>query len=243
MGIVNFLADQLLPDSQTERFTFKKFDGKALADAALAGTMISNKDIVTVTLKINPQELTVDGKKVTSKIATNRPGRFIILDWGNDLKILGISGVTGNLLPDIMTKGLDPLSGPIGDLWNTIGTHTGDTSHGQYKSAMNQASQIANQLMTAGLSYYDLLDLSPKYRAFKRLQEDIYENFDADVDILTLEIGPQIFRGHFNDFKFTISAETQWNWKFNMTFVVLEDISKFVNPDDESINMDNVEQE
>lgn len=241
MGIGSFIADQLLPEGITEKLTFKKFDGVALAKAASEGKELESRYITRVALYVNPQEINTDSKKLTSRIPTNAPNRFIVLDWGNDLKTLRITGRTGNMMPDIIknsTKDMGrtkySLSNPLGSASNAL--NDGSRMALDYIIPAGNDTSGSRRMIYAGLSYFDLIELSPKYRAFKRLQKDIYENFDADIDILTLEMGPWIYRGHFEDFSFTIAADMPWEWKYSMTYVVLDDVTSSVLAIDKTYN-------
>ena len=74
------------------------------------------------------------------------------------------------------------------------------------------------------LTYYELLEMSPKYRTFRKLHE-MYRKFDADKDVLTLEIGDTVYRGYFVSFSFTQTADNPWNWKYAINFVSLADLT------------------
>ena len=253
LGKVNAFADQMLPDSRTEKLTFRRFKGEYLAEAAKSGKPLNKNGVVSVSLKVNPTEISWSDQKITSKVPTNRTGRFVVFDWGNDLSMLNITGSTGNLMPDVVRTGIDLHMGPVGDTWDNIaGTASlvsgdsdikkgSDAAKSKFSKTMNEANGLFKQLMYAGLSYHDLLDLSPKYRSFRKLQEEIYDVFDADTDVLVLEMGPEIYRGHFNDFRFSIVGETPWNWKYTISFVSMENITKFTQKGEEGYNSGSVE--
>jgi hypothetical protein len=232
------IANSLLPDSQTERLTFRKYNGKKLATAVETGTELASKDVVTVTLKINPQEVAYQQAKIINKIATNAPGRFIIYDWGNDLTILSITGCTGNMLPEAVTNNFDPIKGFL-DTAVQIGgaSGAGQPQISGYKSVTNDISSVMNTLMKSGLGYFDILDMSPKYKTFKKLQK-MYEDFDADMDVLVLEYGPFIYRGYLTEFRFSQLANEPWNWKYSTSFVVISELNRMDKKEDQAYTND-----
>jgi hypothetical protein len=67
--------------------------------------------------------------------------------------------------------------------------------------------------------------MSKKYRTFKKLQK-LFDMFDADKDVVTLEMGEIVYRGYFTEFRFSVSKDSPWNWSYSMGFVVLNDLSE-----------------
>jgi len=211
--------DLLTPDSQTERLTFRRFKGDALSRAAENGTDISNDDVETIILKVNPQEIAYTEPKIIQKVQTNAPGRFVIFDWGTDLISMAISGSTGNLLPGIVQSGTNPLSDVVTDIALKIKP---DANIGN--AVGGGVTSYAQNLLLGSLTYHELLEMSPKYRLFKRLV-NLYRLFDADQDVLTLEMGDLIYRGYFSNLSFSQTANSPWNWKYNITFVSLASLT------------------
>lgn len=220
---------------KSEKVIFRRFPGVALARAIKNNQTLSDKDVDKVILRINPQQVAFDKKKIISKIQTSAPGRFVVYDWGTDLTVVTINGNTGNLLPEfIINGGTDPLFPFQNDMveMSGMGTLQGDNlavrAKGNSllgKGAGVAAASIANLLMGSS-SYMELLAMSPKYQVFKKL-ENMFEIADADRDIIIMEFGDYgIFRGYFENFKFSIVAETPWNWKYDLTFIILTDLSK-----------------
>jgi hypothetical protein len=151
----------------------------------------------------------------------------VVFDWGTDLTILSITGNIGNLLPDEITKGSNVLKNSIESItapftsvgWgapaNVLSSATNPGGAGAYMNAMVQETLMKTS------SYYELLQLSPKYLTFKDL-EYMYINADADTDIILLEFGDMAtYRGYFQDFKFDMDAKEPWNWKYSITFIIL----------------------
>ena len=204
-------AENLLMEGETtEKLVFRKFSGEALLKVATGQKDgLDSKDVTTVTLVINPQELSYSSQKIINKVPTNAPGRFVVYDWGLDLTILSITGVTGNLLPDFMTKG-------IGIAAPGFGVGVG---------LNNAVTGALSKLVTSQLSYFDTLKMSKKYRTFIKLQ-DMYTQSDADSDVITLEIGDTIYRGYFSEFKFSISQASPWNWTYTVSFTILKNLSE-----------------
>lgn len=221
------IMDDILPSINEERITFRKFDGEALSDAAENGTDIPSSAVETIILQVNPTELSWASAKITSKVPSNSPGRFIIFNWGNDLDVLNISGTTGNMHPSIALStsapGLDTIS-KIADVANM---------ESQVEPALTLHNEIAHageviqqKVISKTLKYFDMLNLSPKYRAFKKLH-DMYRRSDPEADVITLEMGDQVLRGYFSEFRFRVSASNTWEWKYDITYVVLQDLSVF----------------
>jgi len=238
--------DVLSPEGQTERLTFRKYAGSKLAQAAEGGSP-PNPDVIVV-LKVNPESISYAKPKITQKVQTASPNRFVIFDWGTDLTVMSISGNTGNLLPDIIQGGFNPLQPTFDDLAAKIApgkqaggvsniisgvtaAHVAPVETGILAAAGGSVTPgavkaLAQQVLMGKLSYFELIGMSPKYKTFMRLQE-LYENFDADQDVLTLELGESIFRGYFLDFSFTQEANSPWNWKYSIVFSALQDLTKF----------------
>jgi len=227
-GALDFLSNETSP----ERLVFRRFDGRKLAKAAKNKTKLGKKDVTTVALKVNPQDITFTKRKIIQKVQTSAPGRFVVFDWGSELTVVTMSGNTGNLLPDAITNGTNPIASTLSGIADVIppGINGGQAyvrgiaghvgSEGAYA-----ASYVQRQLMH-GLSYFEKLELSPKYKSFKKL-EKMFDLADADSDIITLEIDSgAIYRGFFEEFSFTIDAANQWNWKYNITYVILSDLSQ-----------------
>jgi hypothetical protein len=229
------LLDIFSPDGQVERLVFKRFPGDVLQQAAISGDPVEDSKIQTVRLMINPASVRFDKRKINQKVQTSSPGRFVIFDWGHDLTVLDIQGNTGNLLPDAVTQGIgDPVSKALVSAvsWspNTADALTGSDG---WKSAQNVFSEIDsfNTMLMGNLTYTELLEMSPKYRRFKQL-EALYQAADADNDIITLEMSRNVFRGYFEGFSFSIDADSPWNWKYSINFVVLQDLASEVFKDD-----------
>jgi len=87
------------------------------------------------------------------------------------------------------------------------------------------------------LTYHELLDMSPKFRVFDKLYR-MYKSFDADADVLTLEMGARVFRGYFMDFSYTQLAAEPWNWKYSIVFISQQELSESIRRDDEQQSRD-----
>lgn len=233
-NIVKASIDLLTPDNKADRITFNKFDGRALASAAELGTSASKiKPVTTIILKVNPDELSYNRPKVIQKVQTSAPSRFVIFDWGTDLLTIGISGNTGNMLPGIIKSGFDPLTGFVRDVAQKIDPYVASQAFtGKLNPSSDEATALAQKVMLDSMSYMELLSMSPKYQTFLKLQT-LYDTFDADMDILTMEVGDIIYRGYFFDFSFTQTAINPWNWKYNLTFMALDDLSAFTRRNDD----------
>jgi len=216
-SIAKTAVSLLTSGSDTERLIFRKFDGGGLVEAASSGKQVSGDQVTTVILKVNPSELIHNQAKIIQKVQTNAPGKFVIFDWGTDLPVLSINGNTGNMMPDIMQSNFDPLGSFSEDLAGVINTGVQD---------------VLKSLMKRGMSYFELLELSPKYRIFEKLRA-LYDTFDADLDVLTLEIGDEIYRIFFTNFSFTQTAISPWNWHYTISLSILENLSNAVRRGDD----------
>lgn len=229
--------DFLTPEKSPDLFVFTKFNGSALADAIESGDIanLKSSDIEQVTLKINPSQITYSIPKITQKVQTANPGRFIVYDWGTDLLTMNISGNTGNMLPNSMRSSYNPLEETINNLVEGSGAVNIDFPKLNPKiiNTAGTATSIIQDVMQKTMTYFEMLEMSPKYRTFRKLQK-IYTVFDADLDVLTLETGSTVYRGFFESFDFSIIAESPWNWKYNMTFVALTDLAEATRRGDSS---------
>ena len=82
--------------------------------------------------------------------------------------------------------------------------------------------------LPAGLGYTGLLLRSPRYLQFLRLWA-LFNEFDGNSDILLLTFSRGIFRGYFEgDFRFSIDAESPWNWKYGVTFKVIQGLDTYI---------------
>jgi hypothetical protein len=229
--VANFVIETLIPDGETARLIFRRFEGRALSKAAQSGKPLPTSAITTVVLRVNPQQMDWNSARVTTKTATNAPERFIINDWGLDLTILRISGVTGNLLPDTILNNFDPAKNIIEDVVSKIDP----TNKGiqKYKTFTDTVGAYAGKTLIGSLDYFELLNMSNKYRSFKAL-ERMYQIADFDLDVITLEFGENILRGYFTEFNFTVTAMSPWNWSYNIGFVQVNDLSEAANREDDA---------
>jgi hypothetical protein len=222
-------ATSLLSEGQTEKLVFRRFPGNKLRKAVENNASIKLDDVQTVILRVNPEQLGFSKRKVIQKVQTSAPGRFIVFDWGSELTVLSITGNTGNLLPDSITSGTNPLNNII---QNTAGLLDRDAADKAGQTLVRGNNMLGGgisaglqNIMLRKMTYFELLEMSPKYKTFKDLEE-MFDLADTDQDVLTLEIGSDaIYRGFFEDFSFTVVAENPWNWKYNVTFVLLADLS------------------
>lgn len=226
------MTDFLTPPSQTERITFRRFDGYALAEASENDTEISSDDVWTIKLKVNPEEIAYSKPKITQKVQTAHPKRFVVFEWGTDLTVINLAGNTGNMVPSSNPSSEDIFEN---DITIAAGNLAGGSAGG---AAVSGIGSVLSELQEAALgvmSYFEILEMSPKYRLFKDLQ-DMYETFDADSDILTMEMGNFIYRGYFSNFNFTQNANNPWNWKYNIEFIVLDNLSQKFKDENNQIN-------
>lgn len=207
-GGANLLKSLLLPGANIDKLTFKVYSGRKLANA-YQGETVEPSDIII--LQVNPQQIDHAKKKIVTKIQTNAPNRFVVFDWGSDLMALTITGSTGNLLPDVVSKKEQPLYSAIDSILPNDDPYPLE----DFDNAMKKN-------IVGSVPYFDLLEMSPKYQAFKHLN-DLYDHFDADQDVLVLEMGDRCYRGFFQDFTFAHTADSPWNWRYTIVFICLVD--------------------
>lgn len=199
-------------DSNSARLTFRKFDGDSLTKLATGEIIkLSKSDIETVTLLVDPESISFTQPRITQKVATNANQRFVIFDWGVDLLSMSITGNTGTLLPDSVTKNYD--TGQLEFLTNAT-----------RKFNDNPISDFVSNSITNFLNYEEIIALSPKYQKFIQLQ-NMYKSFDGDKDILTLELGINVYRGFFTNFSFDLTAVSAWNYKYRIEFIALDNLT------------------
>lgn len=214
-------------DSNSTRLTFRKFNGDSLAKLASEGTKLKKEDIITVTLLVDPEAISFVQPRITQKVATNSNRRFVIFDWGVDLLSMTISGNTGTLLPDSVTKAYD--TSQLEFLTNVT-----------RKFNDNPVSDFISNSITNFLNYEEIIALSPKYQKFVQLQ-NMYKEFDGDKDILTLELGINVYRGFFTNFSFDLTAASLWNYKYKIEFIALDNLTSSSSSAKGKPNPNNVE--
>jgi hypothetical protein len=229
------VIDGLFPDNQVEYIKFTRIKGSKFFDF-LNDAENKNKsvkfqkgDITIVKLKVNPQTIRYRQPKIIQKIQTSSPARFTVFDWGNDLNQITISGCTGNLLPAEITNGFNPAKSVMNAA--SLVDIDASASMNLVNSAVGEIAPIYQNIMIGSMTYYELLALSPKYRAFQALR-NMYSLADADSDIVTMETGETIHRGYFVDFSFEQTAENPWNWKYDISFTSINDLTSFFSRSD-----------
>jgi hypothetical protein len=231
--------DLFTPDPENEHLIFRRFKGEDLI-AASNGTPVPSSKIEKVVLKVNPQQVTFSERKNVQKVQTTMPGRFVVFDWGSELVMLSIQGSTGNLLPPIITDGLNTgMLDTAGDIAGLFGQGSAESSiHGLQQAVGPALANFTQNMFIGKMTYYELINLSPKYKTFTQLKK-MYSMFDADKDVLTLEMGDSIYRGFFEQFDFSIMADSPWNWKYNINFVIMEDLQEAIKRNDASHSSNN----
>lgn len=221
-ALSNTLSSFAFPLVNVDNVTFTVYSGADIASAQ-AGENVKPKN--KVILRVNPQEVGYNKEKIVQKVQTNAANRFIVFDWGTDLTSMTITGSTGNLLPESVLAASGFMSKAVDAI--------GDSISADMQGVKNVDKFIQDRIV-GSMPYADLIEMSPKFKAFLELN-DLYENFDADQDILVLELGKKSYRGFFMNFSFTHSAESPWNWKYSITFLSLIELTKFYSRGDPQI--------
>jgi len=237
-NVMGKVTDALFPDNQVEYIKFIRIRGSKFYELLTNPNVQLQKgvDITTVKLKVNPQTIRYRQPKIIQKIQTSSPGRFTVFDWGNDLLQISITGCTGNLLPSEITNGFNPTKSVLNSL-SVVDTEQASQIGSGANQVFGEIAPFMQNIMIGSMTYYELLALSPKYRTFQALRE-MYTLSDADSDILTMETGDTIHRGYFSDFSFEQTAESPWNWKYDISFTSINDLTSFFARSDSDFNGD-----
>jgi hypothetical protein len=238
-NFIQNLSEALLPAPSAEKLIFRRFQGSKIANAIMYDAPLTEEDIETVALRINPQNVNFAKRKVIQKVQTSAPGRFVVFDWGSELTILNITGNTGLLLSEAMTGPNIPFSNTLDDVIAASGaTEAAQSIAGGIEQTIGGSylTPIKQNILLSTSTYYETLQMSPKYNTFKRL-ETMFDLQDADNDIITLEFGDMgVYRGFFEEFSFDISAESPWNWVYNITYIILADLTEKIRRWDSQYN-------
>lgn len=240
-NVFSKVMDLVVPDEQPSKLTFTKYDGNELLQLAKGEiTAFSASGRISVVLNTNPEALDYAEPKLVQKIQTLCPGSFVIFDWGTDLQSLNMSGNTGQLIPPEIVESFNVTGGKIGDILNTINPGILASKAGQTITGITTGiGQYTGDVMFGSMTYDELIELSPKYRTFLDLIS-LYRTFDADRDILIMELGNSIYRGYLVDFSFTHTAATPWNYKYKLSFMSLQNLTDSIRKDDKKHKMDAV---
>ena len=236
-NVFSKVMDLVVPDEQPSKLTFTKYDGNELLQLAkgeIANFSPTGK--ISVVLNVNPESMDHTEPKIIQKVQTVSPGNFIIFDWGTDLEGLVMSGNTGQLIPPEIVESFNVTGGKIGDILNTINPGILTSKAGQsINSVTTFIGQYTGDIMFGSMTYDEIIELSPKYRAFLDLIS-LYRTFDANKDILIMELGNSVYRGYLTDFSFTHEAKSPWNYKYKLSFVVLQNLTDSIRKDDKQYN-------
>jgi hypothetical protein len=227
---VQKFANMLTGRDAVARLIFRRFKGDKILKAVQQGSPRLGEDAVDkVVLRVNPAQVTFSKRKVIQKVQTSAPGRFVVFDWGSELTLLNIQGNTGNLLPEFITDGgPNPLTNLLQDTMGAVDPAAAATAAtNPATETLNVVGSTLQSVMMNSMTYMELLNASPKYKTFKKL-EAMFDQADADRDIITLEMGENTYRGFFEDFTFDVVAESPWNWKYSITFTLLYDLAEAV---------------
>jgi len=236
--------NSLSPDSTiVDRIKFKRYEGEQIV-RAIENNNQEIKPKEAVNLIVNPQMMRRTKQRIIEKVQTNAPDSFVVFDWGTDLEVFDISGDTGNLLPDVIKSGFNPLkmfynAGNNKNVIDPLNAITGKTFQTGLGDSLNGVAGFGRAFFN-NLSYFDIIEMSRKYRQFKKL-EQMFNLFDADRDILTMEFGPYVFRGYFMNFGFTIDANDAWHWKYDIQFIALSNLTEKIRRSDQDFNRDDHE--
>lgn len=212
------LRDQTLTPSSVSKLVFPNGGGQGVDTAATQ--MIQTNPLIGPTIEItdlellnNPYEATWETPQDVVENPSAGRGHYNIQHYGPGLTKIQFRLETGNLLPykniDSLPapSGFTPAPGEIDDL-DTRGFLRGITSSG----------------------YTGLLLASARFQNFLRFYV-LYAEFDASKSILLMTFMRAIFRGYLVNWTFTIDANSPWNWKYGVDFVVMQGLSSWTRSD------------
>jgi len=173
-------------------------------------------------LPTNPINLSVQTARIFTKQPTVVPGHFIVQDYGPDLSVLNVQTQIGNILKQVKDTDIAKKFGYDVSELNALAVE-GSSGQQLPQSALNALSRARLLSLTSlsNLNYHEILTLSYTYQLFAALR-DLYEDFDADEDILTLEFGSTAYRGYLTSFNYVVDAENPWNWKYDFVLEALD---------------------
>lgn len=239
LELAHTFQDLLTPEEKTSKLTFTKYNGDAILKYIKKEiSSISKNDKIVVTLLLNPEAIEYSEPKRTEIVQTSQPGRFVIFDWGTQLLSLTIRGNTGNLLPESITNRFDITKNTAFDAISRItGTQSDLMSQmTSVKNVTDEMSSFLSRAMVGTMTYDEIIAMSSKYKVFQDLR-NMYKTFDGDKDIIIMELGMNVYRGFFSDFSFTVEANNPWNYKYSLSFIVLDTLSAFTGREDEDYNL------
>ena len=213
-----------------------------------------NKSIPTlpaIELKINPESLTLNWKKIITRARTK--SRIVSFYWGQEPVNFTYRGQTGNVYPkqelvsqlrnqrksienDIISHSQlsDQKRLELAKVTQSISLASGNEELVSELELESELLQTSIEVDTASINalsdsldalpdktHTELIELSPKYQALKRLEE----LFEASQDVTTLmkvQYRHYIFEGYFETFSFTDDGINPWNWIYNISFTVLK---------------------
>ena len=211
---------------------------------------LGNPNPTAVTLPINPYNVTFTTGREIQKTQSISRGRYVIQDWGPDLTVVKMQCQTGNILPYTTSASLFRVSEPPSSIEATAGISGlsgGEIANGlslqgkkvEYYNGVKQLSvdipvpQVKNfdTIMAANAEgplngYTSLILKSSKFQSFLRLFV-LYNEFDANNEVLFMTFSRGIFRGYMTNFTFSVTAESPWNWKYDIEFVIIQGLSSF----------------
>lgn len=243
----------------------------SLVQEPITFTWKNTSEAPRITLLINPEMLTINFKKIITKVRTK--SRIVSFYYGQEPLNFTYQGQTGNLYPSNeiresfkkdTSQGLDTAIKELEDQLDTLDAQQlrlaeqierydpnfsktivqGLTTNyddiqkeiDTKKSALNALREgtkttatitslgfgekyIVDNVLT-DLSHTEILNMSPKFKLFKALQQ-FYDDSQTATELIRVVYRDNIYDGYFDSFSFTDSAKDSWNWKYSLAFTVL----------------------
>ena len=209
-----------------------------------------------VTLKINPANLTINWKKIITRVRTK--SRVVSLYWGQEPVNFSYVGQTGNLYPvEELQKKANVVSSTnsvtVEELRDTIVELTAKravvleyiaTADDDFTrdELLTELAELETELINSQSSidniqsgvvaiekvstHTEVLELSPKYQVWQSLQQ-LYDDSQNISDLLKVKYRDYIFEGYFENFGFTDDGSQPWERPYSLSFTVLNWDKKF----------------
>ena len=209
-----------------------------------------------VILKINPANLTINWRKIITRVRTK--SRIVSLYWGQEPINFSYIGQTGNLYPtneiqiqasktstiqnvtitDLLTSS-EELQARQQIVLNNIASASEESTISLFQTELEEIeselidiqSSIDNIQSSISTiedtsTHTEILEMSPKYQVWQNLQK-LYEDSQDIADLLKVKYRDYIFEGYFENFGFTDDGTSPWERPYTVSFIILNWDRKF----------------
>jgi len=193
----------------------------------LQGTVVAS-----VFLPVNPYNVTFSKPRSVTFHQTLQPRRFIILDWGQDIQSITVRGQTGRLLSEniiykeentgrVIKYGEQELKEINYEKLISLPLRT------PQKNLINEilnaktVDDVAVFLSALPITENDIFQYSAYRYLMLKVLEKIYQNFDANEQLMSLSWMGNEYWGIITDFSYSWDTGSLWNIKYEFTFKYL----------------------